>query len=245
MLAYKLYKAPFMFRLLLLAALGFSLPAKALDLILPEYRNDSFNQSVLLSWQDQLAGLAAVNARITTPLPQVVQTLERKAASAALIEIPPVFYHRALELGWTPLSSLRDLAYMIQHALPETDDIKTIGTPPRATIAARIATQITPGPFVEFKDHEHCIRAVASTQVDTCVTAARFVKAYSERFGIEFETIGEGRSAPPSVIMASSQVPAETLDAIRNLNIKFPRGWVYIPFDLERDGALLDTLIEG
>lgn len=234
-----------MFRLLAIFLTMFAPTSWGLELILPEYRSDNFNRGVLLSWQDQLEPVTQVSSRTTTPLLQVERTLKRKSEEPALIEIPPVFYHQAIELGWTPVGRLRDLGYMIAHALPGTTQLNRIGTPPANTIAARIARRVAQPPFVEFKDHEHCIRAVASGQLDACITSRRFVSAYGKKYQIEFVEVGAGAQAPPSLIMASPAVSEVLVEQMQNLTIDFPHGAAYIPFDPDRDQPLLDTLLEG
>lgn len=217
-----------------------SLPALALELIVPAYRTHQYNHTMALTWSEQVSFASPSTERRVVDLSSIPEVLADRVASAVLIEVPPVYFKQALELGWVPTHRVRDLAAFGIFGLPEQtrESLKLVGTPPARTLASKLAPKFTEAPLLSFDDHTSCIRGVLSRTVDACVTIQKLVNDYSEQFDIEFQQLGSVYEAPPSVMLASPLISADQLAQLKSTPIELAPGFVYVRFDPARDEVL-------
>ena len=228
-------------RVLFLFAAALSPAVMAIELAFPAYRNATYNQKLLLTWQDQLSGVAEVTSRRDIPIQDISDLLRNGQMSATLLQVPPTFFYAGIEQGWTPLLRLGKPSKLAAFAMSSDIKIKTVGTPSPQTVAAKVAPVLTNAPITSFADHENCLRAAASQQVDACVTTQRFAEGYATRYGIELVPASEVLTAPPALIFASSRISESMLDILRNTPIQLGEH-EFIAFDPAQDSLLYESL---
>ncbi len=228
-------------RVLFFCAAALSPAVMAIELAFPAYRNATYNQGLLLSWQDQLSGVVEVTDRRDIPIQDISALLRNGQMRTTLLQVPPTFFHAGIEQGWTPVLRLGKPSKLAAYAMTSDTEIKTVGTPSPQTVAAKVAPALTSAPITSFADHENCLRAAASQQVDACVTTQRFAEGYATRYGIEFMPASEVLTAPPALIFASPRISESMLDVLSNTPIQLGEH-EFITFDPAQDSLLYESL---
>ena len=160
------------------------------------------------------------------------------AEQSVLVAVPPSLYYTALDLGWVPiLRYQRDLAVGM-YRLPGTQErpIERLGTPPRASTAALIASSFLsqPVPTVAYDTHTDCIRGVVISEIDACVAGTFFVQQYAERFELQLEQVGKVRLIPPVVFFGSPGLPAQVGQRLQEQPIQIG-DFTAVAFDTVKD----------
>ena len=221
---------------------AFSPLALALELVLPEYRNAVKDREVLLEWQAQLIQAGVPVVQLTRlPLSDIDNYLAQLDHGQVLIEVPPQHYQQGVKNGWRPITRIGKRSRMAQWVLPGLDRTpKTVGTPPVTTAAYVVAQQLSPVKKTIYPSHGDCLRSMASAQVESCVTAVSFGRAYAQRFGLDLQIFGDSVPIAPSVMLASPNVPDRILGQVQATPIRFESlNATYIPFDAQRDEPLM------
>lgn len=216
----------------------------ALDLAMPAYRSQTHNLAVLLQWQDQVTDMGITVGRTDTiELQEVSTTLLNRRLDNLVIEIPPQYYHRAIDAGWRPTHRLTHPVAMALFSRDDRAFPKTISTPPVSTIAHWAAQQMELVNLRPAINHAECLRQMVSKQVDGCVTAAGFAQQYAQRFELAIHQHGPAVIVPPSLMLAGQGVKPEVLSALRQIRFDFPTlNASFGPFVQGTDSLLYDVL---